>query len=89
MDIKRTIRFGAAAVIANGVLALTAFSPRVALANPCADQEYCAIGCPTTLSGTACQVIAKPGCTATAFNCLPGLIPPCAGSPNEVICQYQ
>lgn len=60
MDIRRKIQFGAAAVIANGLLALTLMAPEAAHANPCSPQIFCACG-----GLSFCQAKAQPGCTAT------------------------
>lgn len=60
MDTKRKVQVGAAAVIANGLLALSIMSPGTALANPCPLQSKCVCG-----DLAYCQSIAQPGCTAT------------------------
>jgi hypothetical protein len=67
MLIKRKIQFGAAVVIANGVLALTVLTSQPAFANPCGEQAKCASACQNL---SYCQSIALPGCTATSVTCL-------------------
>jgi hypothetical protein len=87
MEIKRKIQFGAAAVIANSLLALSALAPLPALANPCANQVVCPGSCPTNLS--FCQLIAQPGCTATSQICGSPGIGICAGYNYILLCRYQ
>jgi hypothetical protein len=84
MEIKRRFQLGSAAVIANGLLALTALSPSPALANPCTGQVI-----PCSCHNLAyCQSIAKPGCTATSVVCT-NLFPPICGSNGIItICHY-
>jgi hypothetical protein len=83
MDIKRKVQLGAAAVIANGVIALSALSPNVALANPCATQAFCGV----CANLSFCQSAAKPGCTATSFVCAP--VACGVGQHIETSCFYQ
>jgi hypothetical protein len=78
MEITRKLQLGAAAVIANGLLALTAMTPTPAFANPCNAVRKC--GCDMNLAD--CAAIAPPGCTATSVTCSidtfcrpPGLLP--------------
>ena len=70
METKRKLHLGAMAVIASGLVALTTLAPRVAVANPCASQTRCGVGCGTNLL-SFCQSIALSGCTATSYQCLP------------------
>jgi hypothetical protein len=65
MNTKNKIRLGAAAVVANGLLALVAMAPRPALADSCAGNNY---ALPCDCSTGACRTI--PGCTLYAF-CAP------------------
>jgi hypothetical protein len=68
MQSKRKLQFIASAVILNGVLALTAMAPRVALANPCAPITACLPN--TGVCGAAlCAQLAQPGCTNTSHTC--------------------
>jgi hypothetical protein len=74
MNAKRKIQFGAAAVVANGLLALTALSPSTALANPCTDIGLCLATCATP---SICNQVAPAGChetslTCAGLHCLPG-----------------
>jgi len=69
MDIRRKLQLGAAAVIANGLIALTVMAPKIAVANPCA--EIVRAG-PIGGCGNAtlmCQSFALPGCTVTSATC--------------------
>jgi hypothetical protein len=82
METKRKLQFGAAAVIANGLLALTAMTPRTALANPCAEKILC-----SCQNLAYCQSIAAPGCTATSVQtCTPE--PACPPAHVGTICHY-
>jgi hypothetical protein len=81
MQRNRKLQVTAAVVMANGLLAIGLLSPRLALANPCAEQIVC-----TCVSLAYCQSIAKPGCTATSNSCVPGLVQ-CAGLPTT-FCFY-
>jgi hypothetical protein len=83
METRRKIQFGALAVVANGLLALTLLSPRPALANPCSNQNVCVGTCVTV---AYCQSIAQPGCTATGVFCT-GL--PCSPVFETSVCEYQ
>jgi hypothetical protein len=69
VQLKRKVQVASLVVIANGMLALTALSPRVAQANPCTSSTTCgtAYNCANGLS--LCQELAQPGCTATSFTC--------------------
>jgi hypothetical protein len=79
MQTKRKIQLSAAAVIANGLLALTAMSPGPALAAGCADHDYVpGCGCPVT-----CATFS--GCTLTQ-KCL--LQPPVCASHPFTFCTY-
>jgi hypothetical protein len=73
METKRKLQLSAAAVIANGLLALTAMSPRPALANPCSPNsscDYVGTTCNTGAAIARCNAYhAAPGCTATAATC--------------------
>jgi hypothetical protein len=84
MLIRQKIQIGAAAVIANGLLALGL--PGAAFATTCSPIALpCEPGCVTLAN---CQSIAPPGCTATNVTCLPtGTF--CFGGLRENICQYQ
>jgi hypothetical protein len=83
MEMKRKIQVASAAVIANGLLALTALSPSVALANPCAIQQFCHF----CANLAYCQSHALPGCTATSVTCT--TVGGCLPGPSEVtICHY-
>ena len=67
MKTRRKIQFGAAAVIANSVLALGLMAPRSALATPCQPKLFCGYQFCTGLA--FCQGVADPGCTATSQTC--------------------
>lgn len=66
MDTTRKVQLSAAAVIANGVLALSLMSPPSALADSCESRVLCGVcsGNPTQ----DCQN-AAPGCTVTFAIC--------------------
>jgi hypothetical protein len=55
MEIKRKVQFGAVAVIANGLLALSALDPGVALASSCPDLDVCLPFCNTEGINMYCQ----------------------------------
>jgi hypothetical protein len=83
MVTKRRLQLGAAAVIVNGLLALSAMAPTPAVAASCTTQLFC--GFCGNLS--FCQAHAQPGCTATSGTCAgTGGCPP---SHVWTICQYQ
>ena len=63
MHIRRKLQWGAAAVIANGLLALTAMSPRPALASSCSSHDL--LHCIDTCEPSVCQPVA--GCTLTVL----------------------
>ena len=71
MDIKRRLQVGAAAVIANSLLALIAMSPNTALANPCAPKTACLGACGGQATAF-CNFNNPPGCTSTSLTCTPG-----------------
>jgi hypothetical protein len=77
METKRKIQFGAAAVVANALLALSAMSPSPAFANPCAAKPLCLPGC-LNQQGllSVCQSVANPGCTVTSATCSGGTCGP-------------
>jgi hypothetical protein len=78
MKIMRKIQLSAAAVIANGLLALTTLSPSPALASGCSSHNYSpGCGCVTcaTFSGCTLQRI----CTVQ---------PPICGGRIVTICNY-
>jgi hypothetical protein len=84
MQIKWKLRVGAAIVIANGLLALTAMAPRTALANPCTPIGRCNM----CLNLAQCQALAPPGCTATSATC--SIVPFCGGASSWFTsCQFQ
>jgi hypothetical protein len=72
MQSKIKLQWAAGAVIANGLLAMTAMAPRPALANPCSPYLRCGSCFPLSY----CQSIAPPGCTATSTTCTPDACPP-------------
>jgi hypothetical protein len=76
MDTRRKIQFGAAAVFANGILALAVLSPRVAQANPCSSFALCTGTCSQNLAAV-CNHYAPAGCTATSETCMFALDHPC------------
>lgn len=82
----RRIQFVAAAVIANGALALW-FMPTPALAGSCAPYVTCVENnlCPSAQS--LCQQVAPPGCTLKGYLCLANY----CGDPNysKLECFYQ
>jgi hypothetical protein len=82
---SRKIQLAAAAVVLNGLVALTAMSPDVAQANPCSPVFTCA---PMGSCGSLalCNVIAPSGCTATGFQCVGGS--GCPNLLNRVECLY-
>jgi hypothetical protein len=84
MEIKRKIQIGAAAVVANGLMALAALQPRAALAVSCTDRGIC--GCGYTLAN--CQAIAPPGCTATSLVCALNYSCGFASMSPFTICRY-
>jgi hypothetical protein len=59
MNVQRKLQLGAAAVIANGLLALTLMAPRPAMAAACSDYNFSACGC------FECPTV--PGCTVTRY----------------------
>jgi hypothetical protein len=69
MQTKQKLRLGAAAVILNGLMALSVVSPRIAHAQSCPPINMCH-HCFTTLA--QCQALAPPGCTAITFGCVVG-----------------
>lgn len=81
MEAKRKIQFAAAAVLINGLIALSAFSPRIAQATSCSPFESCDF-CPASLA--VCNLYAPAGCTAVSFSCARGLCENFFG-----ICNYQ
>jgi len=77
MQIKRKIQLSAAAVVANGLLALIVMSPTPALAAGCSDNNYLA-GC---VCGVQCRTV--PGCTSQQL-CIQLI---CSGRPGQ-FCRY-
>lgn len=73
MDTCRKIQLSAAAVVANGLMALGTMSPNVAHANPCAP-KYTATdaGCGDVEIVCNFQAPPDPGCTFTSGTCWPG-----------------
>jgi hypothetical protein len=69
MEIKRKVQFGAVAVIANGLLALSALDPGVALASSCPDLDVCLPFCNTEGINMYCQGSTPPGCTFVGTTC--------------------
>lgn len=80
MNVQRRWQLSAAVVIANGLVALAATAPRLALAEACPSNYY--VGC-SCLPSVQCTVV--PGCTVTKM-CLPGLVL-CPGTTTDV-CVY-
>ena len=79
MNAQRKLQLGAAAVIANGLLAITMFAPRSALAVTCSDVNSCLC----TIS--TCNRVAPPGCVATSFTCTSSF---CGPAKPVVTCHY-
>jgi hypothetical protein len=75
----RRLQMVAAAVMANGLLALTLGSSQPAFASSCSSNNYM-IGCACS-AGWTCRVVS--GCTATKL-CLPNI---CAGA-QATLCTY-
>jgi hypothetical protein len=87
MKTHRKLQIGAAVVMANGLIALSAVSPTAAVANPCATYAACFVSCPAN-TAQFCQSIAPSGCTVTSSSCFVSqLFPPCPGL-AWVSCRY-
>ena len=72
MNINRKIQLAAAAVIANGALALGLVTPVPALASTCPNKLICApVGAcqDPVFARNECQLHASPGCTAVSGEC--------------------
>jgi hypothetical protein len=89
MNTYRKIQLSAAAVIANGALALGLLSPSPARATTCGQLTLC-----STFSGEAqclvekasfCEAYTPAGCTYTSSYCTPTL---CILNHLEVVCTY-
>jgi hypothetical protein len=92
METKRKLQIGAAAVIANGLVALTVMSPRPALANPCSPKTVCGWPSATCAANahTVCVNNAPPGCTVTSATCsgICAVIPPGNLPISYVVCRF-
>jgi hypothetical protein len=86
MTSNRKIQWGAAVVIANGLLGLSAVAPNIASANPCSTIILCSATCPGSNDTARCQAAAPAGCTVTSAVCFPAQ---CNGLPITLSCQYQ
>jgi hypothetical protein len=76
MESKRKIQFGAAAVVANGLLALSAMHPLPAFANPCSSFDACGLpqgACTPANATNLCNGRAPAGCTVTSYTCTANL----------------
>jgi len=82
----RRLQWGSAAVIANSLLVLSAFSSNVALATSCTGIELCRTVCPGTDDRAICQAAAPPGCTVKSTACFPAQ---CNGLPITLTCFFQ
>ena len=80
MRISRKLQLGALAVLANGMLALTAMTPVPALASSCSTNNYVI---PCSCTANSCKAVS--GCTATQ-SCVAAI---CWGiSYVNQLCQY-
>jgi hypothetical protein len=70
MNINRQIQLGAAAVVANGILALTFLSPEVAHAVSCGPKALCVpVANCQDLGPGYCRQVTPPGCTLEGWLC--------------------
>jgi hypothetical protein len=93
MEHKRRIQFGAAAVIANGLLALSVVSPHHALAASCSPTVVCFPAALCAANGAGyCRDNTPAGCTFTSATCggagclLPPIPPGILGT--HLTCNY-
>ena len=86
MKIQQRLQLGAAAVIANSLLALSIMSPRLAHAATCAPIGGCVHGCDAAQN--YCASLTPTGCTLVSATCPTGT---CGGFivPIHVTCTYQ
>lgn len=92
MNIHRKLQIAAAAVTANGMLALGLMAPSTALANPCATMCIRSFECSSLeQQRIQCQAIAPSGCTVTSTLCLWSTSDPfCFGfGPSGTYCYFQ
>lgn len=92
MNIKRRIQLTAAAVIANGAVALAMMSPTPTLAAACADIGFCwsATFCPS-LHKALCNAKLPAGCVLASSSCVyPAPSFPCTyPTYGLVICNFE
>ena len=91
MNAIRRVQFSAAAVVINGLLALTLMSSTSAVAGSCGSLfAGCVSNC--SLAAADCESLTPPGCTYVSNSCINlGDVGPCAHFPNSFTlnCHYQ
>lgn len=88
MTAYRRIQIIAAAVIANGLLALTGMAPGSALASSCNPKLFCEfISSCSAMAQSVCAQNAPPGCTVASTQC--AAVAPCFdGNKETLFCNY-
>lgn len=88
MNINRKIQLAAAAVIANGALALGLLSPSPASAGSCNPEVFCVSQTTCGAYAEYCAYYLPPGCQLTDSACLYPQHDSC-GDLYPVLCNYQ